>query len=51
VTKYGKNIDVLFSEIERYLAFMDEAREDDHLWREYQAFKRLSDAGCILRYR
>lgn len=43
MTAYGKHIDRLWREIETYLAFMDEARVDDHLWREYKAFCYLTD--------
>ena len=43
MTAYGERLDVLWREIDVYLAFMDIARELDNLWAEYKAFKSLAD--------
>jgi len=43
VTSYARHLDILWREIIAYLAFMDEARADDHLWKEYQAWCSLTD--------
>lgn len=48
---YGKRIEKLYLEIERYLAFIEIAREDDHLWKEYEAFKKLTQKKQSLQAR
>ena len=41
----------LMIEIEAYLAFMDEVREDDSLWQEYVAWKKITASRESLRER
>jgi len=43
VTAYGRRIDSLMAEIAAYLAFMDEVRADDRLWREYWSRKSVTE--------
>jgi hypothetical protein len=40
MTAWAARLDRLWKEIECYLAFMDEAREEDWLWAEYEVWKR-----------